>query len=211
MQQPILSLNHHCESNSRIFCFQIPINCPICLQTLDQNEIQVRTLPNPLKPATQGRCSVAIRPTKGNFLTDYHNSSDLHICLITSDGRIAEFDTNGARMNDDINQWKSSLIIRMFDQLSWQLCRSWDEQLEQFTQQDRWHSTKYDEQKNNCFDFVLQFLRSLNIELLEPWIESKTKFCEHFIVPRTKLLARYISLFRKLQAEQLVMLRVEEQ
>ena len=151
-----------------------------------------------------------------------------------------EFDQKGARISppplDAANttvtttpsQWDSCLIIKMFEvRPSWDMARMWDRHLEQFVLMDRWQAESYNAQTNNCFDFVLEFLRydlaliiyivklsstypsfsrSLNLDHFKSSTVSKTKFCEHFIVPRTKLLARYISLYRKVQTEKIVTL-----
>lgn len=125
-----------------------------------------------------------------------------------SDGKIAEFDSKGSRITDDSSEWQSCLIINMFDYLPNKINIIWDEKLQEFIRDKRW--TKYDPVDNNCFDFVLEFLRSLNIKCFESSINSKTKFCETFIVPSTKLLARYISLFRKIRSEGFVILGINK-
>ncbi|UXI22948.1 longevity assurance factor [Sarcoptes scabiei] len=233
----------HCRDRERVFCFDIPDQCPLCNETIrslnDQslhianenygnnpigisnhhNRIkELRTLPNPLNDANRSRCSLAIRPTEGTFLSDYQrNTSDLHICLITSTGQIVEFDKNGCQISSDNDRWRSSLIINMIDFVPKKLFNHWDTCLQRFIEPNehdldgdqrkkRWCSSDYDPIENNCFDFVLEFLRSLNLKSFGTVLDSKLKFCETFIVPRTKLLARYISLFRKIHSDGFVIL-----
>lgn len=84
---------------------------------------------------------------------------------------MVEYDQNGARMapasastNPAVSprdRWSSCLIIKIFNERpSWQMASLWDEKLEQFVgKSDRWTAEAYDAQSNNCFDFVLEFLR----------------------------------------------------
>ncbi|XP_027197372.2 MKRN2 opposite strand protein-like [Dermatophagoides pteronyssinus] len=219
--QQILTFKH-CANNNRIFCFDIPDRCPLCEKEILKRDVdntdeiefddddhsikEIKSLPNPLKAANKSKCALAIRPTKGDFLSDYKNTSDLHICLTMSDGKIVEFDDKGARVSEDGNEWQSCLIINMFDYLPAKINNHWDIKLREFIANKRWAKSEYHSADNNCFDFVLEFLRSLNMKQFETSIESKTKFCETFIVPRTKLLARYISLFRKIRSDGFVIL-----
>lgn len=83
----------------------------------------------------------------------------------------------------------------------------WNHRLEKFVaDRDNWAAECYDSKTKNCFDFVLEFLKFIQIKSVKDAISCKTTFCEQFIVPRTRLLARYISLYRKLKADSVVIL-----
>jgi len=73
-------------------------------------------------------------------------------------------------------------------------------------------SCRYAEDSNNCFDFVLQFLRlflhtfSAEVQDDNPrltWnvISSKETFCSMWVLPQTRRAARYILLYRRLLSE----------
>jgi len=72
---------------------------------------------------------------------------------------------------------------------------------------------RYSEDANNCFDFVLQFLQfylhsvcSENQDELLMWdsVTDREKFCSSWIVPQTRKAARYISLYRRLLVEAVI-------
>lgn len=86
VQQQILTFKH-CANDNRIFCFNIPDQCPLCEKEIhhhqrnvvdtdgfddddDDHSIikEIKSLPNPLKAANKSKCALAIRPTKGDFL-----------------------------------------------------------------------------------------------------------------------------------------------
>lgn len=48
------------------------------------------------------------------FFSDYYNSTDLHICVTTSNGTIVEFDRCGLRWHRDKGEskWNQSLLVK---------------------------------------------------------------------------------------------------
>lgn len=88
----------------------------------------------------------------------------MHICVTTSDGRVVEFDEAGARITEskeenELTSWQSCLIIRMLDHHQSATIQLWDLKLAELVGQQRWLANAYDAVRNNCFDFVLEFLR----------------------------------------------------
>ena len=57
---------------------------------------------------------------------------------------------------------------------------------------------RYDEIKNNCYDFALSFLNELLLMDMKPKLQ-KANFCKDFIVPWTTKAAHYIDLYRRIQ------------
>lgn len=62
-----------------------------------------------------------------------------------------------------------------------------------------WTSSAYDEENNNCYTFVLNFLQKLGYGTLSETATSRNRFCEQYIIPRTTAAGKYISLFRKIR------------
>ena len=104
----------------------------------------------------------------GSFLEDYDNKSNLHIAVTDSQGEVVEFDQSGLR-RDRSEHWQQCLVVNLAetdptvaDMVSdpdwgeyWDLC------LEQTLRLD-WSKASYHSEDNNCFTFVLTFLRMLN-------------------------------------------------
>ena len=105
----------------------------------------------------------------GTFLSDYTNKSNLHIAVTDSVGEVVEFDKSGVR-RDRSRAWEQCLVVSLADHdlgvaemmgdPDWS--EYWDMCLEQTLTTDQWSETRYHEDNNNCFTFVLTFLRTLN-------------------------------------------------
>lgn len=120
---------------------------------------------------------------------------DLHIGVTTSSGTIVEFDRNGLRRHRS-GQWNQCLLL---DQADSPWIEHWDNTLLQVCKYKCWSAKSYNEDRHNCYSFVLTFLMSLNYGNLSKAASSRTVFCEKFIVPRTTAAGKYISLYRKLK------------
>ncbi|XP_054741553.1 uncharacterized protein LOC129246875 [Anastrepha obliqua] len=158
-------------------------------------------LPYPFIRASQYPCAIVLRPTTGDFLNDYNNSTDLHIAVTTSTGCVVEFDRHGLRRhradNTRMNEWWQCLLVGDVPEPWYDY---WDEILQQICNQpDRWTVSHYQEDSHNCYTFVLAFLQALAYDKLSAAARSKTSFCEKYIVPRTTTAGKYISLYRKLR------------
>jgi len=150
--------------------------------------------------------SIVIKPTKGNFLVDYTNRSNLHIAITDSQGEVVEFDESGVR-KDRTEDWNQCLVVNlqetepmvadMVQDPDWG--EYWDLCLENTLQAHDWGMESYHVDENNCFTFVLAFLRMLNQHPFTGWASSKVSFCQKLILPKTVLAGKYIMLFRKLK------------
>ncbi|CAD6999709.1 unnamed protein product [Ceratitis capitata] len=159
-------------------------------------------LPYPFIRASQYPCAIVLRPTTGDFLNDYNNSTDLHIAVTTSTGCVVEFDRHGLRRHRADNtrmssEWWQCLLVGDVPEPWYDY---WDDILRQICNQpDRWTVSHYQEDSHNCYTFVLAFLQALAYDKLSAAAGSKTSFCEKYIVPRTTTAGKYISLYRKLR------------
>ncbi|XP_061388280.1 phosphatidylinositol 3,4,5-trisphosphate 3-phosphatase cnrN-like, partial [Musca vetustissima] len=70
-------------------------------------------LPYPFVRANQYPCAIVLRPTTGDFLNDYNNTTDLHIAVTTSTGCVVEFDRHGLRRHRTANMsdWWQCLLV----------------------------------------------------------------------------------------------------
>ena len=104
----------------------------------------------------------------GSFLEDYNNKSNLHIAVTDSQGEVVEFDQSGLR-RDRSEHWQQCLVVNLAetDPTVADMVRDpdwgeyWDLCLEQTLSLD-WSKASYHSEDNNCFTFVLTFLRMLN-------------------------------------------------
>ncbi|CAG9807397.1 unnamed protein product [Chironomus riparius] len=201
LSDPGILCIQHC--NAKIFSFQLPDICPLCSKKLlnENNNFGLLPfrLPYPFVRASQTQAAVILRPTKGDFLNDYNNKTDLHIALTTSQGIIVEFDRHGLRRHvprDSNSLWEQSLIVESVSE-AW--LEHWDETLAMMCKQGIWTEATYKKDTYNCYTFVLTFLQALGFGELSLAAKNRTLFCEKFICPRTVVAGKYISLYRKIR------------
>lgn len=143
-----------------------------------------------------------IKPTKGDFLTDYKNKSNLHIALTTSKGFVIEYDNKGVHRDRTLD-WNRCIVIDNFGPLD--ICRDpdwgeyWDFCLDETLKSPNWTVDDYNENDHNCFEFVLAFLRTLKQNPFSAAAANKFEFCERYILPKTTSAAKYICVYRKLK------------
>jgi hypothetical protein len=189
----------HCNNKSKVFCFELPDYCPQCDSPMNCISLKIPPfhVPFPFTCAKHTQCSVVIRPTNGDFLHHYQNAADLHIGLTNSKGDVYEFDRYGLHAATKNSSWNQCLSVPIVTEIDNMWKDYWDYTLQIAAQLDRWQPNKYFEDTNNCYSFVITFLRMLRVKDLKPSLHSKTQFCKDFIVPRTKNAAKYIALYRK--------------
>ncbi|XP_058820397.1 MKRN2 opposite strand protein [Topomyia yanbarensis] len=186
----------HCEKN--VFVFSVPSRCPLCNQLLEHcKAILPFALPSPFVNATQAPCSVVLRPSRGDFLRDFRNRTNLHIALTDSKGSIVEFDTPGllctTSKHVDRSLWGQCLVIADVPD-SW-FCH-WDSTLLRTIEDKGWNRKSYDEEKVNCYSFVLFFLRLLKFEPFMVLAKDMETFSKELVVPKTTHAAKYITIHR---------------
>lgn len=131
---------------------------------------------------------------------------DLHIGITDSRGNVYEFDRKGMSVTScgSNDLWNQCLVIPITTEntvLQNYWLTHWDYTLSITASMDIWTREAYHEQKINCYSFVLTFLKMLNVKQLKPSLSSKEQFCTDFILPRTRLAAKYISLYRQVIRE----------
>ena len=193
----ILCVKHKCKS--LIYAFKIVEICPNCERKVD--EIPVN-LENPFVKANQNPCSVLLRPSgDSTFLSDFKDQNGLHIGVTNSKGTLFEFDVPGLvrtpKSEIDPKLWSQCLVI--IGQVPEAWTEHWNQKLEDMIKEGIWTAENYNPHSLNCFSFVLEFLRSLNHKRLSQSWTDKNDFSEKFIVPRTKVAAKFITLYRKIK------------
>ncbi|XP_076033135.1 MKRN2 opposite strand protein [Oratosquilla oratoria] len=197
----------HCTG--RLFSFRLPALCVFCKADLATDPLLVPPfrLPFPFVRGSQAPCCILIKPSKGDFLHDYRNSDDLHIGITSSEGVVYEYDQEGLH-TDYTSAWSQCLAVPIIQDTRnsldpvWQ--EYWDFTLHTLVQETCWTEERYDEKKFNCYSFVLAFLHALRPPGIAIKELDKTYFCKKFIVPHTTTAAKYISLYRKLQHQEVL-------
>lgn len=154
-----------------------------------------------------------------SYLTDsnYRNSMDLHIGVTDSHGNVYDFERTGIRVTpcEESNyEWSQCLVIPITNEessLPGSWIQHWDYTLSITASMDIWSHDAYQEKDLNCYSFVLTFLKMLHVKELKPSLSSKTQFCSDFIVARTKLAAKYISLYRQVIREAVSVIPLKSQ
>lgn len=220
-QSSIVCLTHECNRSALEIAFHN--EKPTCKEC-DWKELI--TIPFPFRNGSTVMYDFVLRPSRGSFLSDFNNKIGLHVGITRETGQILEYDHQGLKCTSPHDErWACTQQLNFVEsllgedvekelhiQLAWQ--QSFEtllaSKVAKFTKQG------YDSVKNNCFDFVLQFvitwLEFLNDryqidEEMRQKLQDKTKFCEFFVVPKTREMAKYISLYRKLENSKTVTLK----
>lgn len=72
---------------------------------------------------------------------------------------------------------------------------------------EEWKADNYNETSRNCYSFVMHFLRLLGIKQLKKSLLDKTQFCQDYILPKTKMAAKYITLYRWVKKDQVAIIQ----
>lgn len=192
----------HLKNEIKIFCFEFPRFCKFCNADLLISDLHIPPfrVPYPFKYSSKAINTVVIKPTTGDFLNNYENSSDLHIGVTDSKGFVVEYDVNGLRRTK-AHKWNQCLSIKVLQHMTPSVQSYWDHVLYETFTENCWTPARYNAESHNCYSFVLSFLRALQLEELEPHIFDKIVFCKHFVTPQTHLAAKYISVYRKLKKD----------
>ncbi|VDH95722.1 Hypothetical predicted protein [Mytilus galloprovincialis] len=187
----------HCEKGLNILCFRVPVVCPLCGVEVACTPCRIPPyiISTPLVNAKEYPCSVIIKPTVGTFLQNYSNNSDLHVGVTDSGGCTYDFNEEGINVG---TVWDQCVVMRIINE-DYNLQSQWDYVLRQITQSQTWSRSRYNENSHNCFDFVLTFLHSCDLQRTIPAIQSKKTFCEELVIKHTHKAAVYISIYRKVQ------------
>lgn len=190
----------HVKSEPKNFCFNFPEICKFCHCSLLKSELEILPfrVPYPFKRSSVEYNTIVIKPTFGDFLNNYENSSDLHIGVTDSEGFVIEYDLNGLKRSK-AHSWEQCLSIKILQPMTSSLKNYWDNILYKNVSKCCWTKERYDAESYNCYSFVLSFLQSLHLKELEPYVCDKVIFCQHYVCPQARVAAKYISIFRQLQ------------
>lgn len=191
----------HCQTDASLLCLSLPPTCPLCEGDVYSTPMKVPPfrLPSPFLHSCEARYCVVLKPTHGTFLEDYSNAANLHVGVTNSRGAVYDYNEKG--VNRSLEGWDQCVCVPILQKYDETCIALWDQKLEQHSAYDTWHPERYSQTDNNCYDFVLSFLRLLGLQDTIPAIASRAEFCDKFIVPKTTEAARYISLYRKLLQE----------
>lgn len=197
----------HCDK--KVFSSSVlPSHCPTCHTDLFDCDLKIPpfVVPSPFKRAQDYPCSIVVKPTKGDFLTDYMNKSNLHIALTNSSGFVMEYDQKGIHRDRTLD-WNQCLVINLHeaDPVGADIVQDpdwgeyWDLCLDTVLASPFWITENYNEDDHNCFAFILAFLRTLKQNPFSSWASSRVDFCQRFVLPKTVMAGKYIMLYRKLR------------
>ncbi|XP_013398927.2 MKRN2 opposite strand protein [Lingula anatina] len=196
----------HCSRDENILCLSLPNHCPLCSRDLQTTQMLIPPfrLTYPFQCAIKSPCSVVIRPTHGSFLRDYTNSSNLHVGITNTKGSVYDYDEGGLHVHSPTWTSTETLTIPVIQTNDTMWSHTWNIRLEQWAMQQQWTADRYNDTHHNCYDFVLGFLQYMGLDKCLPCASNRTEFCAKMIVPKTTAAAKYISLYRKLYKDKVV-------
>lgn len=203
MGEQAIKCFQHCTREKNILCFTIPLVCPLCSQDTVTTAMRIPPfiIDSPFVSAYSTQCCVVIKPTRGSFLEDFTNQSNLHVGVTNSRGVVYEFDERGITVG--AKDWNQCIRIRVIlnDSADEVMYGTWDEQLSDFVMNQCWTRTCYNEVTHNCYDFVLYFLRTQELKDVNECLSDRSSFCVSFILPKTQKAGKYISIYREIVAK----------
>ncbi|KAK6167975.1 hypothetical protein SNE40_021889 [Patella caerulea] len=185
----------HCDRSTNIICFDVPEHCPLCGKNTSETESRIPPyiLPSPIAAAVKWPRSLVLKPTDGDFLCDFTKTSNLHIGVTDSTGTVYDFDEYGLHVG---SPWLRCIQVPVLSPGDIDIS-DWDNILFHYAKPNNWTQTRYHEMNNNCFDFVLGFLRSIPHLATIPSLSNKRTFCDDFVVRKTMKISQYISLYKQ--------------
>ncbi|ELW46951.1 hypothetical protein TREES_T100019835 [Tupaia chinensis] len=111
-------------------------------------------------------------------------------------GVVYNYDARGVQR--DTAGWEQSVSIPLLQPGMFGLMDQWDKYLEDFSCTGAWLPHRYEEDEHNCYTYTLSFINCvLSAEGRERL--SKREFTERFVLPRTRLVSKYIVLYRAVE------------
>ncbi|XP_008571097.1 PREDICTED: putative uncharacterized protein C3orf83 homolog [Galeopterus variegatus] len=187
---------NHCEKS--IYSFSVPQCCPLCHQDVGSRKLEEApvSISNPFTNGHQEKCSFLLRPTQGTFLREYDGRSDLHVGITNTKGVVYNYNVHGVQRDEA--GWEQSLSIPLLQPNMFGLMDQWDRYLEDFSTTGTWLPHRYEEDHHNCYSYTLTFINCiLTMEGREQL--DKSEFTEKYVVPRTRLASKYITLYRAIE------------
>ncbi|XP_069871694.1 MKRN2 opposite strand protein-like [Dipodomys merriami] len=193
--RPLIKFDH-CKMS--IYSFGVPQRCPLCQQDVGSARLEEApiSISSPLTNGHQETCSFLLRPTQGTFLREYDGQSDLHVGITNTIGVVYHYTALGVQR--DRAGWEQSLSVPLVQPGLFALMDQWDKYLEDFSAAGAWLPHRYEEDHHNCYSYALTFVNCvLSIEGKAQL--DKGEFTEKYVVPRTRLASKYITLYRAVE------------
>lgn len=155
---PILwAVSHSCETHTAYF-LQYPSTCTTCGAELSAHHVS--KLESSLVSSAAAPRSIVIRPTVGSF-HNYRHDMLLHVGITNSKGHVFNFDAGGCHIEP---VWVECITVPL--EASHLSDTHWDQRLQQHhnSEQTRKTTYPYHSLSNNCYDYAIRFLNSINFE-----------------------------------------------
>ncbi|XP_055115414.1 MKRN2 opposite strand protein isoform X3 [Symphalangus syndactylus] len=164
---------NHCEKY--IYSLSVPQYCPLCQQDLGSRKLEDApvSIANPFTNGHQEKCSFLLRPTQGTFLSAHGVQRD------------------GAG-------WEQSISIPLLQPNMYGMMEQWDKYLEDFSTSGAWLPHRYEEDHHNCYTYTLTFINCVLMAEGRQQLD-KGEFTEKYVVPRTRLASKFITLYRAIR------------
>ncbi|XP_058421348.1 MKRN2 opposite strand protein [Diceros bicornis minor] len=193
--KPLIKFTH-CKK--RIYSFRVPRCCPLCQQDMGSRKLEEApvSISHPFTNGHQEKCSFLLRPTQGTFLREYDGRSDLHVGITNTNGVVYNYTAHGVQRDE--TGWEQSVSIPLLQPGMFGLMDQWDKYLEDFSTTGAWLPHRYEEDHHNCYSYTLTFINCiLTTEGREQL--DKAEFTEKYVVPRTRKVSKYITLYRAIE------------
>ncbi|EDM02151.1 rCG29620 [Rattus norvegicus] len=186
----------HCERS--IYTFGVPQCCPLCQGDVGSTRIEDApiSISDPFSNGHQEKCSFLLKPTRGTFLREYDGKSDLHVGVTNTHGVVYNYSARGIQRDEA--GWECCLSVPLVQPSMFGLLDQWDKSLEDFYASPAWLPHRYEEPHHNCSSFALAFINCILAMEGQEQLE-KSEFTEKYVIPRTRLAAKYITLYRAIQ------------
>lgn len=199
---------HHCSLKYRILCFKIPFKCPLCNELLINDQVVFKIPPYIIPaPITLKKInlhqfdlpsfSLLLQPTCGQYSKLLTSQCDLHIGVTNSKQEVFDFCLNGLQRNS--TRWISlipSIIIPLDGYLNDYSREKWDYFLEEewLERLEKWSAIDYNENNNNCFDFIILFIN----KFFKNHKIKKDQVVNGYIQPEYEKFLKYFKLLLKI-------------
>lgn len=186
----------HCKRS--IFSFRVPRRCPLCQQDMGWAKLEDApvSISTPLCNGHRERCAFLLRPTRGTFLREYDGRSDLHVGITNTNGVVYNYGAQGVQREQA--GWEQCLSVPLLQPSMCALMARWDRDLEDFSAAAAWLPHRYDENHHNCYSYTLTFINRVLATEGKGQLDE-TEFTEKYVVPRTRLASKYITLYRTIE------------
>ncbi|XP_034811725.1 MKRN2 opposite strand protein isoform X2 [Pan paniscus] len=165
---------------------------------------QVSELPavNPYRPAATSILASSeerirlrgIRQKKR--LREYDGRSDLHVGITNTNGVVYNYSAHGVQRDGE--GWEESISIPLLQPNMYGMMEQWDKYLEDFSTSGAWLPHRYEDNHHNCYSYALTFINCVLMAEGRQQLD-KGEFTEKYVVPRTRLASKFITLYRAIR------------